>query len=72
MRRFRWSARHKASCGLVAAAVVVGLAAGAPGASADPKHEPVRVSGSDLLGDGHGPRDKDNRIGTAAPGAQPM
>src|SRR2546430_11219096 len=70
----RWNARRGAgwrtACGLVAVAVVVSLTVNTPGASADPKRDATRVSGPDLLGAGHGARDKDNRVGTAAPSAR--
>jgi len=50
--------------------VIVSLGVGAPRANADPKHDGPRGSGSELLGEGHGSRDKDNRVGTAAPNAR--
>src|SRR5256886_17505434 len=66
MRANRWSSRRLASV-LLAVGVVVSLGVGTPRAFADPKHDPPRGPGSDLLGEGHGPRDKDNRVGTVAP-----
>jgi hypothetical protein len=66
MRRDRaW----KAACTLVAVAVITSLTAGAP-ASAAPKSVPAPGTALDLFGEGHGSRDKDNRVGTAAPTVQ--
>jgi hypothetical protein len=49
--------------------VVAGLTAAAPAAHADPPASPASGTASPALGEGHGPRDEDNRAGTAAPDA---
>jgi hypothetical protein len=59
----RWSA----GCLLAAAALAAGLTAVAPAASAAPPRPPAPDTNSDALGDGHGPRNEDNRGGAVAP-----
>ncbi|GII24099.1 hypothetical protein Pme01_36960 [Planosporangium mesophilum] len=53
---------------LLAAVAVVGSLAAVTPANADPDR--ARLHKSDLLGEGHGPRNKDNRKGAAAPSAR--
>jgi len=67
MRGHRWSTRRTAS-GLLAIGVVASLGVGTPHAGAEPR--PAPQHGSEFLGDGHGPRGKDNRTGTVAPSAR--
>ncbi|WP_203917654.1 M36 family metallopeptidase [Rugosimonospora africana] len=62
--RSRWTAGYP-----LAAVVVAGLTAAGPAAHAAPPDRPASVTASPFLGEGHGPRDEDNRAGTAAPDA---
>jgi extracellular elastinolytic metalloproteinase len=61
---------YRTACSLLAIAVVVSLAATGHRAGAVPARDAPRVSGADLLGEGHGKRERDNRVGTAAPTAR--
>src|SRR5947199_3185928 len=60
----------RTACSLLAVALVVSLGVNGHPAGAAPAREAPRVSGSDLLGEGHGTRARDNRVGTAAPTAR--
>jgi hypothetical protein len=64
-RRQRWSAGY-----LLAATLVAALTLAAPAASADPPKAPTSDANSSALGDGHGSRSKDNRVGAVAPSAR--
>ena len=73
MRRSGWTGRRGAAwrvaSAFVAAAVVVSLAGGGP-ANADPKPEPRRADSTNLPGESHASRDRDNRVGAAVPDAK--
>ena len=69
MRGYRWSIRRRVAATLIAVVAVIGMGVAAPGAGAEPARERASVPASDFLGDGHGPRGKDSRTGTAAPSA---
>nr|WP_240942735.1 M36 family metallopeptidase [Planosporangium thailandense] len=55
---------------LLAAVAVAGSMAGVTPANAGPGHGPNPPHASDVLGEGHGPRGKDNRKGTVSPSAR--
>nr|WP_205861661.1 M36 family metallopeptidase [Planosporangium flavigriseum] len=55
---------------MLAAVTVAGSLAAVTPAHADPARAPAHEHMSDLLGEGHGPRNKDNRKGAAAPSAR--
>src|SRR5436305_2796049 len=69
MRGYLGSIRRRVAATLTAVAVVVGMGVAAPRAGAEPARGRASVPASGFLGDGHGPRGKDNRGGTAAPSA---
>jgi extracellular elastinolytic metalloproteinase len=74
MRTRQWMAgsgvpsRTVRAC-VVTTVAVVGLSLLTAPAGADPKRDPAPGPALDLLGEGHGSRDRDNRVGVAVPTA---